>query len=156
MTGCTDADTTGNTGTFAFTIISGDATPAKFKIDTSSGIRVRTTSSALDYETQFHYELTLHAIDNAGGASALTSTVKVIVDVQPVNDNAPAWGSLSSPYSVSETASIGQSVLQLTASDIDKSGEIDSEIVFTIESTTANLGITLNEHFYLVNNLPFL
>lgn len=141
LTGCTDADTTGNTGTFAFTIISGDDSTAKFKIDTSSGIRLKTTSAALDYETKSHYELTLHAIDNSGGSPALTSTVKVTVDVQPVNDNTPNWGSLSSPYSVSENAAIGQSVLQLAATDADKNGEIDSEIVYTIESSTGTLGM---------------
>ncbi|CAD5114116.1 DgyrCDS3263 [Dimorphilus gyrociliatus] len=139
ITGCTDADTVGNTGAFAYTINSGDDSTAKFAIDTSSGVRLRTTSTALDYETKSHYELILFLTDNSGATPRLTSSIKVIVDVQPVNDNSPTWGSLSSPYDVSEAANIGQLVLTLAASDSDRSGEIDSEIVFTIESTTATL-----------------
>lgn len=63
--------------------------------------------------------------------------VRVIVDVDDTNDNAPWF--IGTPYSgrVFESAAIGSAVLQVTALDKDKG--YNAEVVYSIESGNCSL-----------------
>lgn len=63
--------------------------------------------------------------------------VRVIVDVDDSNDNAPWF--IGTPYSgrVFESAAIGSAVLQVTALDKDKG--YNAEVVYSIESGNCSL-----------------
>lgn len=63
--------------------------------------------------------------------------MRVIVNVDDSNDNAP--GFIGTPYSgrVFESAAVGSAVLQVTALDKDKGS--NAEIVYSIESGTRTL-----------------
>ena len=83
-----------------------------FSIHASTG--VVTLVDALDYETVSGYTLTVRGSDSNGGVA----TTSLYVDVVNQNDD-PVF--LGTPYStsISEDASIGSTVLVLTASDQD-------------------------------------
>lgn len=144
---CTDADTSGNFGTITYTL-TGDG--GKFSLETSaSPIKVKTTASAIDYETTSLYTLVINMVDNNNVAPKQTSSVTVYVTVQPLNDNAPVWGTFSpaynpsSPYSIAENVAIGTSVATLAATDSDlPASSDDATIRFDIISIQKKKGST--------------
>ncbi|XP_056592721.1 protocadherin Fat 1a isoform X2 [Triplophysa dalaica] len=100
----------------------------KFRLDPGTGVLY--TAERLDHETMHQHTLTVMVRDQ--DIPVKRNLVRVIVNVQDTNDNAP-WFS-GSPYvgRVFESASIGSAVLQVTALDKDK-GQ-NAEIVYSIES----------------------
>ena len=91
-----------------------------FTVDRISG--VVSTLSPLDAETSPTYEFVISTSDN-DGANPLTASVAVLVNVTDVNDNPPVFNQTLYTASVREDVEIGDTVLQLLASDSDISAE---------------------------------
>ncbi|KAG9259655.1 protocadherin Fat 1 isoform X1 [Astyanax mexicanus] len=100
----------------------------KFRLDPGTGVLY--TAETLDHETVRQHTLTVMVRDQ--DIPVKRNLVRVIVNVEDTNDNAP-WFS-GTPYSgrVFESAAVGSRVLQVTALDKDK-GQ-NAEIVYSIES----------------------
>ena len=67
-----------------------------------------------------HYILTVRAQDS--GVDSKSSTVFVYVNVLDINDNAPVFDPSSYSNEVWENATIGTSILMVSATDIDDGG----------------------------------
>ncbi|XP_014882846.1 protocadherin Fat 1a isoform X1 [Poecilia latipinna] len=104
----------------------------KFRLDPGTGILF--TTERLDHETMHRHILTVMVRDQ--DIPVKRNLVRVIVDVDDTNDNAPWF--IGTPYSgrVFESASIGSAVLQVTALDKDKG--YNAEVIYSIES--GNIG----------------
>ncbi|KAL2077818.1 hypothetical protein ACEWY4_027322 [Coilia grayii] len=111
-----------------------------FTVDEETGV-IRTLDT-LDRETITHYWLTVYATDL--GTVPLVSWTEVYLEVLDINDNPPK---LSQPIYfalIQENQPPDQSVLQVSATDVDRSSEnkltyqiLDSQrTYFTIDATT--------------------
>ncbi|XP_065110593.1 protocadherin Fat 1a isoform X2 [Paramisgurnus dabryanus] len=100
----------------------------KFRLDPGSGVLY--TADRLDHETMHQHTLTVMVRDQ--DIPVKRNLVRVIVNVQDTNDNAPWFSGLPYVGRVFESAAIGSAVLQVTALDKDK-GQ-NAEIVYSIES----------------------
>ncbi|XP_041711685.2 protocadherin Fat 1a isoform X3 [Coregonus clupeaformis] len=100
----------------------------KFRLDPGTGALY--TAERLDHETMRRHTLTVMVRDQ--DIPVKRNLVRVIVDVEDTNDNAPWF--VGSPYSgrVFESAALGSAVLQVTALDKDK-GQ-NAEVIYSIES----------------------
>ncbi|XP_042622384.1 protocadherin Fat 1-like isoform X5 [Cyprinus carpio] len=100
----------------------------KFRLDPGTGVLY--TAEKLDHETMHQHTLTFMVRDQ--DIPVKRNLVRVIVNVQDTNDNAPWFN--GSPYvaRVFESAAIGSAVLQVSALDKDK-GQ-NAEIIYNIES----------------------
>ncbi|KAF0037188.1 hypothetical protein F2P81_010062 [Scophthalmus maximus] len=100
----------------------------KFRLDPGSGTLY--TAERLDHETMHYHILTVMVRDQ--DIPVKRNLVRVIVNVDDSNDNAPWF--IGTPYSgrVFESAAVGSAVLQVTAIDKDKGH--NAEIVYSIES----------------------
>ncbi|XP_031427714.1 protocadherin gamma-C5-like isoform X7 [Clupea harengus] len=80
---------------------------------------------SLDREKQAIYKLILKAID--GGNPVKSGTAFIQVNVQDINDNGPKFDQTLYKATVKENAVIGQSVLSITATDLDEgpNGEVE-------------------------------
>ncbi|XP_076815367.1 protocadherin Fat 1-like isoform X2 [Clavelina lepadiformis] len=107
-----------------YTIEYGD-TFHQFDIDFVGG--TLTSLGNLDYETQSHYRLQIRARDSKSRAFA---DVFVNIDVVDVNDNIPVFSQTSYVARMRETARVGSTVLQITASDADSGA--NGQIRYTI------------------------
>uniref|UniRef100_A0A3Q1I5G8 FAT atypical cadherin 1a n=1 Tax=Anabas testudineus TaxID=64144 RepID=A0A3Q1I5G8_ANATE len=106
----------------------------KFRLDPGTGILY--TAEQLDHETMHRHILTVMVRDQ--DIPVKRNLVRVIVNVDDSNDNAPWF--IGTPYSgrVFESAAVGSAVLQVTALDKDKG--YNAEVVYSIESgNVANL-----------------
>ena len=99
---------------------------AQFTIHPTNG-EIR-TMIVFDRETQDQYNVTVLAID--GGSTRLTGTALVMVAVLDENDEEPVFSQNLYEVDILETLPIGQSVLQLSASDNDTAN--NSFFVFSI------------------------
>ncbi|XP_048088384.1 protocadherin gamma-C5-like isoform X29 [Alosa alosa] len=79
----------------------------------------------LDREKQANYRIILKALD--GGNPVKSGTALIQVTVQDINDNEPKFGQTLYKATVKESATIGQSVLSIMASDFDEgpNGEVE-------------------------------
>ncbi|XP_063075464.1 protocadherin Fat 1a isoform X1 [Engraulis encrasicolus] len=100
----------------------------KFRLDPGTGVLY--TAERLDHETMRTHTLTVMVRDQ--DIPVMRNMVRVIVNVEDTNDNAP-WFS-GTPYvgRVFESATIGSAVFQITALDKDK-GQ-NAELTYSIES----------------------
>ncbi|XP_017260678.1 protocadherin Fat 1a isoform X3 [Kryptolebias marmoratus] len=100
----------------------------KFRLDPGTGTLY--TTERLDHETMHRHILTVMVRDQ--DIPVKRNLVRVIVDVDDTNDNAPWF--IGTPYSgrVFESAAIGSAVMQVTALDKDKG--YNAELVYSIES----------------------
>ncbi|XP_033823988.1 protocadherin Fat 1a isoform X1 [Periophthalmus magnuspinnatus] len=100
----------------------------KFRLDPGTGTLY--TAEPLDHETMHTHILTVMVRDQ--DIPVKRNLVRVIVNVEDTNDNAPWF--IGTPYSgrVFESAAVGTAVLQVTALDKDK-GQ-NAEILYSIES----------------------
>ncbi|XP_060066225.1 protocadherin Fat 1-like [Ylistrum balloti] len=107
---CTDGDT----GTsLQYAITSGNSETC-FAMDASTG--VLTTACTLDYDTGSQsYALVTTVTDGT-----FTSTVTLAINVVPVNEFTPSFGS-SSTVTIAESTDVGTSILSYAASDSDVS-----------------------------------
>lgn len=72
---------------------------------------------ALDYEAVMSYEIPIIAMD--GGSQPLFSTALLVINVSDLNDNPPIFSQDSYFVSIPENETIGLSVLQVVAADMD-------------------------------------
>ncbi|XP_058496668.1 protocadherin Fat 1a isoform X5 [Solea solea] len=100
----------------------------KFRLDPGTGTLY--TAERLDHETMHHHILTVMVRDQ--DIPVKRNLVRVMVNVDDTNDNAPWF--IGTPYTgrVFESATVGSAVLQVTALDKDKGH--NAEIVYSIES----------------------
>ncbi|XP_061923836.1 protocadherin Fat 3a isoform X3 [Entelurus aequoreus] len=89
-----------------------------------------TVAEFLDYETCKDYFLTLEARD--GGTPPLSAITTVNINLTDVNDNSPMFSRELYTAVVSEEASIGESIVQLSAEDTDS--QLNGEILYSIVS----------------------
>jgi len=114
---------------------------AAFSVDSSTGHIV--TSFPLDRETASGYRLDVTAISTIDGPRS-TATAKVVVRIVDLNDNAPvflfpaetetATGRENNPLTVPVSATVGDSVATIFATDADASA--NGQLVYTITGTT--------------------
>ncbi|XP_043112794.1 protocadherin Fat 1 [Puntigrus tetrazona] len=100
----------------------------KFRLDPATGFLY--TVEKLDHETMHRHFLTVMVRDQ--GVPVKSNVVRVIINVEDSNDNAPWFTSSQYTAHVFETAAIASSVLQLTALDKDKG--LNAEILYSIDS----------------------
>ena len=103
-----------------------DEGSAQFTVHPSSG-EIR-SMVVFDRETQDEYNVTVLAAD--GGSTGLTGTAVVVVTVLDENDEEPVFSQSLYEVEILETLPVGQSVLQLSASDNDTAN--NSFSVFSI------------------------
>ncbi|XP_045930210.1 protocadherin Fat 3a [Micropterus dolomieu] len=84
----------------------------------------------LDYEICRDYYLTVEARD--GGAPPLSAITTVNINLTDVNDNAPMFSRDLYTAVVSEDATIGESVVQMVAEDVDS--QLNGDILYSIIS----------------------
>lgn len=114
---CSDEDSGANAAlTYSVISVNGDTSSTLFEID-ASGVVTTAALTTLDYETTNTYVILLRIED--GGATSLSFTATVNLDITDVNEAAPAFQ--STPYStnVPETTSVGAAVYTVTATDSD-------------------------------------
>ncbi|XP_056139276.1 protocadherin Fat 3a isoform X1 [Lampris incognitus] len=87
-------------------------------------------SKPLDYEICRDYFLTVEARD--GGTPPLSAITTVNINVTDVNDNAPMFSRDVYTAVVSEDAAIGESVVKLTAEDLDS--QVNGAILYSVVS----------------------
>ncbi|XP_023258330.1 protocadherin-16-like [Seriola lalandi dorsalis] len=87
-----------------------------FSIDPVTGII--TTAAALDFESEPAPSVTVVATDN--GRPPLSSTAKVDIVLQDVNDNTPTFSSSSYKASIKENTPAGTCFLEVSATDEDR------------------------------------
>ncbi|XP_023653219.2 protocadherin Fat 2 [Paramormyrops kingsleyae] len=102
-----------------------------FHIDFKTGIL--STADRLDYETQSRHVLTVRATDSVAGTF---SEATVEIEVEDINDNAPAFSQMPYMASLPEGLPIGTSVLQVFATDRD-SGR-NQELFYELMGTGKN------------------
>lgn len=112
-----------------------------FKIEPESGIV--TLMKPLDREQKALYNLTLKAADQ--GEPSLSTITLLVVNVQDINDSPPVFTSNHYAAKISESETIGTSIIKLlaTSNDIGINAEISYSIIggndhkkFTIEKET--------------------
>ncbi|XP_070557466.1 protocadherin Fat 4-like [Ptychodera flava] len=125
---CSDDDAGPDNNRLTYTIIQEDGTASsgtKFSIDATGGqVKI---ASALDFETSTEHTLVIDVKDN--GATALTTTVSITVEVTPVNENDPTFTAPPGSVNVDEDELIDFLVTTLTA-DANDDGE---SVTFSIE-----------------------
>ncbi|VDM19212.1 unnamed protein product [Hydatigera taeniaeformis] len=143
------------------TVIDDDGNPVSFSMiskDPDSPFTVKSDTGAvylkspLDYETFKHHEFEILATDipEIGSTEpALTSSVKVLVKVRDVNDNAPE---LTSPsiIPVKPDTPIGYMVSQLTFKDADGDGQ--QEVLTKLIAQETFPKLTRKKYFALKEN----
>uniref|UniRef100_A0A8C9XKL9 FAT atypical cadherin 1a n=1 Tax=Sander lucioperca TaxID=283035 RepID=A0A8C9XKL9_SANLU len=110
----------------------------KFRLDPGTGTLY--TAERLDHETMHRHILTVMVRDQ--DIPVKRNLVRVIVNVDDTNDNAPWF--IGTPYSgrVFESAAVGSAVLQVTALDKDKG--YNADIVYSIESGNVANSFAIN------------
>ena len=127
--GVTVAATDGDT--YGSAIITFASSDSFFSVDPFTGIV--SSRAPLNAEGSTPYELTIMASDNDGPTS-LTSSVIVLVNVTDLNDNPPVFNQTSYLISTREDASIGATILRVSATDADIS-EANSGIRYFISNS---------------------
>ncbi|KAJ8280395.1 hypothetical protein GJAV_G00054020 [Gymnothorax javanicus] len=117
----------GTNAEISYSIRSGNER-GQFQIDTASGAIM--VSKVLDFETCRDYFLTVEAKD--GGTPPLSAVTTVNINLTDVNDNAPVFSHDAYTSVISEDATIGQTVAQLTAEDLDS--QVNGQILYSIVS----------------------
>ncbi|XP_035289609.1 protocadherin Fat 3-like [Anguilla anguilla] len=97
-----------------------------FKIDVMTGTIF--VSKDLDFEVRKGYFLTVEAWD--GGTPPLGAVTMLTIELTDVNDNVPTFKQDVYNVAVSEDATIGQSVVQVLAKDLDS--QLNGQIVYSI------------------------
>ncbi|KAG5675437.1 hypothetical protein PVAND_005341 [Polypedilum vanderplanki] len=98
-------------------------------------------SGRLDREIKANYELTVTARDR--GEPPKSTQSKILVKVLDENDNSPVFDPKHYSASIAENASIGASVLQVSATDIDEGA--NGRVRFSIASGDDNRDFSISE-----------
>ncbi|KAL1114860.1 hypothetical protein AAG570_007684, partial [Ranatra chinensis] len=99
----------------------------KFSINKNTG--VITISQPLDYEGARDYLLTVQATDL--GTPPLSNQATVNISITDSNDNVPTFSQLSYSARISEDCDIGDTVIQVSATDLDS--DLNGKVVYSIE-----------------------
>ncbi|XP_036445151.1 protocadherin Fat 4 [Colossoma macropomum] len=133
----------GPNGHLEYTIIDGNKENS-FSINRATG-EIRTTRP-LDREKVSRYSLSVKASDR--GAPPRSTTVKVIISVLDVNDNAPRFSKIFSA-TVPENAPMGYTVTRVTTTDEDVGANSvsrysisDTSLPFSINPSTGDITIS--------------
>ena len=115
---------------------SGYSSGESFGVVDDNGVAALSLIASLDRETVAEYIVTVEATDGV-----YTDAVNISVIVSDVNDNAPVFINLPSSLNISEDASIGSVLYQVTAIDADLNAYVQFSLltfadIFTINSTT--------------------
>ena len=97
-------------------------------------------NGALDYETTKRYTLIIEVYD--GGSPSLSSTMQVDIEIMDTNDNQPVFNYSKYSASISENTTVGTSVLEVQATDLDEGD--NAKIRYSIDRLTDP-----NEHFVM-------
>lgn len=132
----------GENGRVYYTLSGGDSD--KFMIDHNTGLI--TTTKYLDYETKPRLEFEVRSFDAAAVGRKMAS-VKVSIDIEDANDNAPVFDKPSYSEEIYEDLTPGTWLLTLTANDQDsgQNGQIQYTIIntepvpFAIDSETGEI-----------------
>ncbi|EDO35412.1 predicted protein, partial [Nematostella vectensis] len=127
----TDPDE-GDNGTVSYSITGGNDL-GWFQVDFQSGLV--TTAKPLDREQVSSVTITITAQDH--GSAPKTGSTTVTVTIIDGNDNKPRFMKSSYKGTISEGASIGATVLQVSATDVD-SGD-NGRITYEISSSDAQV-----------------
>ena len=119
-----------------------------FSIDSFTGeVRVngeldRDCENQYQLECETQYQLEIVAADR--GNPGLTATILLLVAIQDVNDNTPVWNQPEYFVSLLENTSVGVSVIQVEATDIDQvdSTEIDGNLIYHLRNGLVEYSIT--------------
>ncbi|XP_005472325.1 protocadherin-16 [Oreochromis niloticus] len=133
----TDPDS-GPGGELEYRIAAGDP-DGDFQLHASTG--ALSTSRGLDRETHAKYTLEVVATDR--GSPALSATVTVEVNVLDVNDNNPVFSKSSYSVEISEDATEGAQVLEVSATDADE--DLNGKVLYFL-SREAHGAFTVDEH----------
>uniref|UniRef100_A0A672KD99 Protocadherin Fat 3-like n=1 Tax=Sinocyclocheilus grahami TaxID=75366 RepID=A0A672KD99_SINGR len=87
-------------------------------------------SRPLDFEYCKDYFLTVEATD--GGTQPLSAVTMVNINLTDVNDNAPMFSRDAYSLSISEDANIGDTVVKVTAEDVDS--QANADVLYSIVS----------------------
>lgn len=153
---CTDNDVPSNP-TFTYSI---EGTNGLFNINQEGQI---TLMQPLNYELQQLYDLTVIVNDTAIPPGPLSTSIRAIFSVNPVNEFTPTFSMPRLEFSIREDAGIGSTVGQITATDQDSgedglitysinTGQTDT---FTVQPTTGHLITTRSLDFELVSSYSF-
>ena len=117
----------------------------KFMIDQNTGLI--TTTKYLDYETKPRLEFEVRSFDAAAVQHRKMASVKVSIDIEDANDNAPVFDQPSYSDNIYEDLTPGTTLRTLTANDKDsgQNGQIQYTIInsepvpFAIDSKTGEI-----------------
>ena len=112
-----------------------------FQISLMSNVLYLSLSEKLDYEnvTKFSFSVLVNVTTN----QKLGLDIPVKISVLDVNDNNPRFTENSYKYNVSQNATIGYTLLQVSAMDLDDS--VNSEIIYTILEADKNLPFQIDK-----------
>ena len=111
--------------------ISGES--EEFKVHPTTGVVI--TSKSLDAETLPSYLTFSVVAEDSDGVTVLTSTSLVNISINDLNDNMPVFSQGSYTRNLSENATVNSVVLQVSATDNDRSS-VNSVITYSINSQT--------------------
>lgn len=133
-----DVDQGGLHGTIRFSITSGNGL-GHFQIDVNSG--VLSVAAPLNRELMPSYTLIVTATDSTVLAGdELFDVVTVSITIDDVNDNVPTFASVVNSVNLAESALVGFTVAQFTATDDDAG--VNAAILYSI--TAGNTGSVFN------------
>ncbi|CAB0004619.1 unnamed protein product [Nesidiocoris tenuis] len=102
-----------------------------FQINPQTGlIRVSDTAGALDYETSPHINMTVQALGESVGGSALHGYAQITINLADLNDNPPLFSQAQYSTTVWEGNSKGTFVMQVSATDKDQGS--NSQLLYHI------------------------
>lgn len=145
-----DDPATYNYGTVTYSITDGN-TESQFAVHSTSG--VITTTAQLDYEKTAFYTLYVRAMDSNGGLGAKSSTAVVTVNVGPINEYDPVFGSSIYSINIAENTVVGTSILSVHATDADHGN--DGTVYYSVVSHTYFYLDPLTGYVYVKASLDY-
>lgn len=114
---------------YTLTSLSPQDSDGAFDMDRSTGSLV--VARQLDRESHPEYKLEVRALDTSTSNNPQSSAVVVRVELTDVNDNSPQWHKDPITITVPESAPVGSSVWNFSASDADEgsNGELRYSLV---------------------------
>ncbi|ESO89854.1 hypothetical protein LOTGIDRAFT_164541 [Lottia gigantea] len=139
----TDAGTDGDISYKLVYVVDGGGTarPGVFSLDTSTGTLITVKNIDRDVATGGtpSYDVTVRAKD--GGTPSFFVDRTLTFDITDVNDISPEFGSSSYSVTISENLNVGDSVIQVLATDLDST---PSTLIYNIQSGDATGSFTFS------------
>ena len=138
---CSDDDE-GSNGDIIYNIVTGNVGNA-FEVLTDGSLM---TLETLDFEITERYELTIQVSDSGTPPFAINTTAVIII--QAVNEFFPTFAEESYVAAISEGSELGRSILDITATDGDRSSHPDGIVRYSI--------LGLPQPFFSISNTGIL